>query len=101
MSELDINNLIRITKIITSATGKSTIEHNHISSALRIINLTEDKYSTPAAEVWEAYQRKQIPNIHFNKAKALLNAGEYRVKNDAVAYLSGIIMVHEGHIIAP
>lgn len=99
MSELDLENLIRITKIITNATGTRTIDHNHISSALKILIPNANKYDKSAFEVWLSYQQTKTPNIYFNKAKAMLNKDDYRVKSDAASYLSGIIIVHDDYVI--
>ena len=75
------------------------IDHNHISSALQIINPGTNKYSENAFEIWVDYEQKKIPNVYFNKAKAMLNEGQYRAKSDAIAYLSGIIMMHKDYIV--
>lgn len=98
MSELDIDNLIRITKIITNTTGTHTIDQNHISSALKILDPTINKFSKSAYNTWLLYQQTKTTNIYFNKAKAMLNEDDYRVKSDAAAYLSGIIIVHDNYV---
>jgi hypothetical protein len=96
MSELDLDNLVRIVKIITNATGTHTIDYNHISSALRIINPDDiTMYTTSAYDTWILYQAKKVQNAYFNKAKAMLQKDNYRVKSDAAAYLSGIIILHD------
>ena len=99
MTALDIDNLIRITKIITNTTGTHTIDYNHISSALKILDPNTTKYSTSASDAWIAYQQTKTMNIYYNKAKAMLNEDNYRVKSDAAAYLSGIITVHDDYIV--
>ncbi len=102
MSDLDIDNLIRIVKIITSTTGSRTIDYSHISAALRIINpRTLTMYDTSAFETWIAYQAKKIPNACFNTAKSMLQKDDYRVKSDAAAYLSGILMLHDDYMTVP
>jgi hypothetical protein len=98
MEELDLDNLIRITKIITNATGTHTIDFNHVSSALKILIPNKNKYDESAFEVWLTYQQNKVTNVYFNKVKAMLNKDEYRVKSDAAAYLSGIIIVHDNFI---
>ena len=99
MSDLDIENLIRIVKIITSTTGSRTIDHSHISAALRIINpRMMTMYDTSAFETWIAYEAKKIPNACFNIAKTMLNKDQYRVKSDAAAYLSGILILHDDYM---
>jgi hypothetical protein len=99
MTDLDLDNLIRITKIITNATRTHTIDHNHISSALKILDPNMNKYSKSAFDAWIAYQQTKTMNVYYNKAKVMLNEGEYRVKSDAAAYLSGIIIVHDDYIV--
>jgi len=99
MSKLNVDNLIRVIKIITSAAGSHTIDHVYISAAMRIINPSDlAMYDASALDTWITYQAKKIPNVHFNVAKAMLNKDGYRVKTDAVAYLSGILIVHEDYI---
>ena len=100
MSDLDIENLIRIVKIITSTTGSRTIDHSHISAALRIINpRTMTMYDTSAFETWILYQAKKTPNACFNAAKSMLSKDQYRVKSDAAAYLSGILILHDDYMV--
>lgn len=98
MSELDLDNLIRITKIITDTNSTSTIDYHHVSAALKILNLDTSKYSISARDAWIAYYQTKVTNVYFNKAKGMLNKDDYRVKSDAAAYLSGIIMVHDDYI---
>ena len=98
MEELDLDNLIRITKIITNVTGTHLIYYNHVSSALKILLSNTNKYDKSAYETWLLYQQTKTKNVYFNKAKAMLNKDEYRVKSDAAAYLSGIIIVHDNYI---
>ena len=98
MTELDLDNLIRITKIITNTNNTRTIDHKHLSSALKILEPNVNKYDKSAFEAWLLYQQHKTTNIYFNKAKAMLNKDDYRVKSDAAAYLSGIIIVHDDFI---
>ena len=98
MAELDLGNLVRITKIITKATGTHTINHSHVSSALKILEPNTNKYDKSASETWLLYQQTKTNNVYFNKAKAMLNKDEHRVKSDVAAYLSGIIIVHDDYI---
>jgi hypothetical protein len=98
MAELDLDNLIRIIKIITNVTGKRLIYYNHVSSALKILLPNTNKYSDSASETWILYQQTKTKNIYFSKAKAMLNKDDYRVKSDAASYLSGIIIVHDDYI---
>ena len=99
MSELDLENLIRVTKIITNATGSYTIDFNHISSALKILIPNNNKFTKSAFDTWFLYQETKTMNVYFNKAKGMLNKDNYRVKSDAAAYLSGIIIVHDDYIV--
>lgn len=98
MSELDLDNLIRITKIITNTVGTHTIDQNHISSALKILIPDTNKFTKSAFDTWLLYQQTKTMNVYFNKAKGMLNKDDYRVKSDAAAYLSGIIIVHDDYI---
>lgn len=98
MTELDLDNLVRITKIITNTTGNYTIDFNHVSSALKILIPDNNKFSKSAHDTWLLYQQTKISNIYFNKAKGMLNKDGYRVKSDAASYLSGIIIVHDDYI---
>lgn len=91
MTELDLDNLIRITKIITNTNSTRTIDHKHLSSALKILEPNVNKYDKSAFEAWLLYQQHKTTNIYFNKAKAIL-------KSDAAAYLSGIIIVRDDFI---
>jgi hypothetical protein len=98
MSELDLDNLIRITKIITNTTGTHTIDQNHVSSALKILIPDTNKFTKSAFDTWLLYQQTKTMNVYFNKAKGMLNKDDYRVKSDAAAYLSGIIIAHDDYI---
>ena len=97
--ELELDNLVRITKIITRATGTHTIDPDHLSSALKILFPDVNKYNESAHDAWLAYKQYKTTNIYFNKAKGMLNENDYRVKSDAAAYLSGIIIVHDNFIV--
>jgi len=99
MTEIDLDNLIRVTKIITNIIGTHTIDYTHISAALKILAPNISKYSSSAYETWIEYQKTKVTNYYFKKSKGMLNEDNYRVKNDAAAYLSGIIIVHDDYLL--